>query len=177
MVTDEALAECRLRRATLIVAKLDRLTRDTEFLLKLKDDQANIVFCDLPDIPPGCMGKFFITQMVAVAELEAGLISQRTKAALACVKAKGRKLGNPDNLRNAAKGREVSRKVRKENADKRAAEFKPFIMKLRAKGITSLNAIANTLTEQQYKTPRGKATWSAAQVSRLLNRIEEMART
>jgi DNA invertase Pin-like site-specific DNA recombinase len=173
---DEALAECRLRQAILIVAKLDRLTRNTEFLLKLKNDQANIVFCDLPTIPPGCMGKFFITQMVAVAELEAGLISQRTKAALACVKAKGdKKLGNPQNLRNADKGRDASRVVRKANADQRAAEFKPFIMKLRAKGITSFKAIARELTAQEIVTSRNKATWAPMQVSRLLKRIEEVA--
>ena len=93
---------CRLHNATLVIAKLDRLSRNTQFLLNLVEGtgDAGVVFCDLPTIPTGPMGKFFITQMVAVAELEAGLISQRTKAALAAAKARGKKLGNPQNLKN-----------------------------------------------------------------------------
>src|SRR5215208_4664449 len=77
-----ALGMCRLHNATLVIAKLDRLSRNTQFLLNLVEGtgDAGVVFCDLPTIPTGPMGKFFSTQMVAVAELEAGLISQRSKA-------------------------------------------------------------------------------------------------
>jgi len=80
-----ALAACRARRATLIIAKLDRLARNARFLLSVVEGtgDAGVVFCDLPTLPADPVGKFMLTQMAEVAELEAGLISQRTKAALA----------------------------------------------------------------------------------------------
>jgi DNA invertase Pin-like site-specific DNA recombinase len=89
----EALARCRKTGATLLVAKLDRLSRNVVFLRTLIDSGVDVVFCDLPHIPPGAMGRFLLTQMAAVAELEAGLVSERTKAALAAAKARGVKLG------------------------------------------------------------------------------------
>ena len=91
----KALDRAKQERATLLIAKLDRLARNTRFLLSILESGADVVFCDLPSVPPGPVGKFLITQMAAVAELEAGLISQRTKAALAVVKARGTRLGNP----------------------------------------------------------------------------------
>ncbi|WP_431270263.1 recombinase family protein [Dankookia sp. P2] len=78
-----ALAACRAHRATLLIAKLDRLARNARFLLGVVEGSGDggVVFCDLPQVPPGPVGKFLVTQMAAVAELEAGLISQRTRAA------------------------------------------------------------------------------------------------
>jgi DNA invertase Pin-like site-specific DNA recombinase len=92
-----ALAACRTRRAVLVIAKLDRLARNARFLLSVVEGsgEAGVVFCDLPTVPAGPVGKFLVTQMAAVAELEAGLISQRTRAALAVAKARGVRLGNP----------------------------------------------------------------------------------
>ena len=89
----KAFAHARRIGATVVIAKLDRLTRNTRFLLELIEAGADVAFCELPQIPPGPMGKFFLTLMAAVAELEAGLISQRTKAALKAYKARGGKLG------------------------------------------------------------------------------------
>ena len=83
-----ALGACRKHKAKLIVGKLDRLARDTKFLLTLLDSGVEVLFCDLPHIP-GAMGRFVVTQMAAVAELEAGLISERTKAGLAVAKQRG----------------------------------------------------------------------------------------
>src|SRR4051812_18144377 len=88
-----ALADCRRSKATLVIAKLDRLTRNTRFLLALVESRADIVFCDLPQLPPGPEGRFILTMFAAVAELEAGMISRRTKAALAAYKARGGLLG------------------------------------------------------------------------------------
>jgi DNA invertase Pin-like site-specific DNA recombinase len=89
------LAACRAMHATLIIAKLDRLARNAAFLLSVVEGsgQGGVVFCDLPQVPPGPSGKFVIAIMAAVAELEAGLISERTKAALAQAKARGVRLG------------------------------------------------------------------------------------
>ncbi len=86
-----ALAACRTRRAVLVIAKLDRLARNARFLLSVVEGsgEAGVVFCDLPSVPAGPIGKFMVTQLAAVAELEAGLTSQRTKAALAVEGARG----------------------------------------------------------------------------------------
>ena len=92
------------RQSAVIVATLSRLTRDTRFLLALLDGNVEVVFADLPQVPPGAMGRFFLTQMVAVAELEAGLVSERTKAALAAAKRKGTKLGNPNLAKASVSG-------------------------------------------------------------------------
>ena len=91
-----ALSHAKAMGATVVVAKLDRLSRNTRFLLDVIESGADVVFCDLPQIPPGPTGKFLLTQMASVAELERGLISERTKAALAAAKARGVKLGNPN---------------------------------------------------------------------------------
>jgi DNA invertase Pin-like site-specific DNA recombinase len=89
---DKALAACRLHRASLIVSKVDRLTRSVSFLSKLLDAGVEVRFCDLPQIE-GATGRFLLQQMASVAELEAGMISDRTKKALAAAKRKGTKLG------------------------------------------------------------------------------------
>ena len=72
-----ALAACRTRRYVLLIAKLDRLARNARFLLSVVEGsgEAGVVFCDLPTVPAGPVGKFLVTQMAAVAELEARLIS------------------------------------------------------------------------------------------------------
>src|SRR5262245_8795599 len=89
---DAAIATCKNRKARLIVAKLDRLSRNVFFLLKLIDAGVDVLFADLPDLN-GAMGKFVLITMANVAELEAGLVSERTKAALKAAKARGVKLG------------------------------------------------------------------------------------
>src|SRR5215212_9954913 len=99
-----ALAQCRIMRATLVVANVSRLTRSVAFLSRLLEAGVDVRFCDLPQIE-GPTGKFMLQQMAAVAELEAGLIGDRTRKALAAAKARGVKLGNPANLRNADGGR------------------------------------------------------------------------
>ena len=84
---------CKKNKAKLVVAKLDRLSRNVSFLLKLIDSGVDVLFADLPELN-GAMGRFMLTTMASVAELEAGLISERTKAALKAAKARGVKLGS-----------------------------------------------------------------------------------
>ena len=82
---DAALAACKKHKAKLVVAKLDRLSRNVSFLLKLINSGCEVLFADLPELN-GAMGRFMLTTMASVAELEAGLISERTKAALDAAK-------------------------------------------------------------------------------------------
>jgi DNA invertase Pin-like site-specific DNA recombinase len=168
---EEALAACRVHRATLIIAKLDRLYRNTEFLLKLVRDTGDngVVFCDLPNIPPGPVGKFMVTQMAAVAELEAGLISERTKAALAAAKARGVKLGTPANLRDHDRGRRLGAAAVRARANSRAADLAPIIARLRQDGHASLRQLGTALNAEAVPAPRG-GLWNAVQVKRVLER-------
>ena len=89
----KAIAQAKQIGAMLVFAKLDRLARNARFLLGLVESGADLIFCDIPQVPPGPLGKFMLTQLAAVAELEAGLIGQRTRAALAAAKERGVKLG------------------------------------------------------------------------------------
>src|ERR1700758_2719915 len=89
---EKALTAARLHRCSLVVAKVDRLTRSVSFLSRLLEAGVDVRFADLPAIE-GPTGRFMLQQMAAVAELEAGLISSRTKAALAAAKARGKRLG------------------------------------------------------------------------------------
>jgi DNA invertase Pin-like site-specific DNA recombinase len=149
---------------------LSRLTRDTKFLLTLVDGSVDVVFADLPQLPLGAQGKFFLTMMAAVAELEAGLTSERTKAALAQVKARGEKrLGNPTNLAEAQRRGAASMKAA---ADAFAARVLPTIHDIQRHGAPSLRAIAATLNARGIPTSRG-GTWSAMQVLNVLQRAQD----
>src|SRR6516165_3254437 len=104
---DKALAAARVRQVPLVVAKVDRLTRSVAFLSRLLEAGVDVRFADLPMIE-GATGKFLLQQMAAVAELEAGMISARTKAALAAAKKRGKKLGGNRGVKPTAKMRKLS---------------------------------------------------------------------
>jgi DNA invertase Pin-like site-specific DNA recombinase len=169
-----ALACCRTRRAVLLVAKLDRLARDARFLLGLVEGtgEAGVVFCDLPQLPPGPAGKFMLTQMAAVAELEAGLASQRTRAALAAAKARGTRLGNPRLRPGTPEAAACARSVKAERVRARTAELRAVVEGLLAEGVVpkgaGLRAVAAALEARGVRTQRGGTVWSAAQVRRVL---------
>jgi len=169
----KALAHAKAIGATLVFAKLDRLTRNVDLLRSLVASDVDLVFCDLPHVPPGAMGRFLLTQMASVAELEAGLISERTKAALAAAKARGVKLGNPNGAR-ALRGKQVGNKQAvaavKTNADRRAANLRSIVDDLQSHGVTSVRAIAAELNDRGVLTPRGGA-WHPTSTARLLSRL------
>src|SRR6478609_10642945 len=135
-----ALGHAKAIGATVVFAKLDRLTRNVDLLRTLVSSGVDLVFCDLPHVPPGAMGRFLLTQMASVAELEAGLTSERTKAALAAAKARGVKLGNPNGAR-ALRGKQVGNKeavkaIRKKAAE-RAANLSGLVDELGSQGVIS----------------------------------------
>ena len=165
-----ALAACRTRRAVLVIAKLDRLARNARFLLSVVEGsgEAGVVFCDLPSVPAGPIGKFMVTQLAAVAELEAGLISQRTRAALAIAKARGVRLGNPSPTPATPAMAAAARAARSRQVAARTADVLPVVRQIQAEGASSLREIARGLQAQGVQTPSGKEQWSAAQVRRVL---------
>ncbi|MER9965571.1 recombinase family protein [Mesorhizobium sp. M0060] len=165
---EAALAHCRIMGATLIVANVSRLTRSPDFMARLVAAGVEVRFCDLPSIE-GPAGKFMLRQMLAVAELEAGMISERTKKALAAAKARGVKLGKPENLSNQDEGRKAGRATRTAKAERRATDLTPILADIRSAGASTLREIAAALNDRSIPTTRGGA-WSAVQVSRILAR-------
>ena len=130
------------------------------FLLKLIDSGVEVLFADLPELN-GAMGRFMLTTMASVAELEAGLISERTKAALKAAKARGVRLGRH--------GAEVLAPKFKEEARQRAMELEPVITELKGKGL-SLARIAVELNKRKVATPRG-GKWDHSSVRNVLQRL------
>jgi DNA invertase Pin-like site-specific DNA recombinase len=167
---DQALAAARLHRAALVVSKVDRLTRSVAFLSRLLEAGVDVRFADLPQIE-GATGRFLLQQMVAVAELEAGMISKRTKDALAAAKKRGTKLGGDRGVAPTAKMRAKGRAVLKARANTRAVDIAPIIAELQAAGATSLRAIADGLNAKRIPTAQGNGQWSAVQVMRVLDRL------
>lgn len=173
LALDQALTAARLHRAALVVAKVDRLTRSVGFLERLLEAGVDVRFADLPTIE-GPTGRFMLQQMAAVAELEAGLISARTKAALAAAKARGQRLGGSRGgaLSNEAKA--LGRREQSLRADSRAKDLAPLLTKLRAEGISSPTEIARALTGRGIPTARGGVVWSAPQVTLVKARLARM---
>jgi DNA invertase Pin-like site-specific DNA recombinase len=167
---DKALAAARVHRAPVVVAKVDRLTRSVAFLSRLLEAGVEVRFADLPAIE-GPTGRFMLQQMASVAELEAGLISTRTKAALAAAKARGKKLGGNRGAKLTAKDRAAGRAALQARAKSRASDLEPTLADIRASGITSLRGIARELNDRGIPTARAGA-WTATQVGRAFDAIE-----
>jgi DNA invertase Pin-like site-specific DNA recombinase len=164
----KALKLCRLHGAVLLIAKLDRLSRNVAFLSNLMESGVQFTAADMPEAD-----KTHLQMMMVFAEHEARAISARTKAALQAAKARGTALGG---RRVPAKrfaeigvtGREVSAEVRAEKARVRAHDRLEAIEDVRASGATSLRGIAAALNERGIPTPTQRGEWSAVQVSRVL---------
>jgi len=171
----KAIERCRLTGAKLVIAKLDRLSRDVHFLSGLDKAGVDFVCADMPTA-----NKFTIHIMAAVAQQEREAISTRTKAALGSIKDKlatgetyvsrsGRtvtRLGNPNGMGNARP--DIGLAARQAKAAEFADRVAPTIRDLRAQDLT-LAAIADRLNQMRVRTVRG-SSWSAAQVKRVLDR-------
>lgn len=166
---DKALAAARLHRCPLVVSKVDRLTRSVAFLSRLLEAGVDVRFADLPQIE-GATGRFLLQQMVAVAELEAGMISARTKAALAAAKRRGVVLGGDRGVKPSAKTRKQAIAALQARADQRAQDVAETINRLQASGATTLRAIATGLNDAGIPTASGRGKWTATQVQRVISR-------
>ncbi|MBY0351877.1 recombinase family protein [Tabrizicola sp.] len=161
----KALHLAKVTGATLVIAKLDRLSRNAAFLLALRDSGVRFVAVDMPEANDLTVG---IMALVAQAEREA--ISRRTREALAVAKARGVKLGNPNgaaSLRRAGKGAAGLRAAVSANAAAFAADLAPVLEDIRAAGHKSLRAIAAELTARGIRTRRG-GRWCVGNVARIL---------
>jgi DNA invertase Pin-like site-specific DNA recombinase len=166
-----ALRLCSVHRATLVVAKLDRLARNVAFVSGLMESGVDFTAVDFPQA-----NKLTVHTLAAMAQHEAEAISARTKAALARSKKKlgghrwtvNRKGGRVrwDISKHAAKGGQAGVKVCQEQAAKRAADLQPVIEDIRKQGATTMRAIADGLNERGIPTACG-GQWSAVQVQRL----------
>jgi DNA invertase Pin-like site-specific DNA recombinase len=164
-VLADAIKACRLYGAKLLIAKIDRLSRDAHFLLGLEKAGVDFVAADMPNA-----NRLTVGIMAMIAEEERRMISARTKAALAAAKQRGTKLGGyRPGAKLTAKARKAGHEANARRADQRAADLAPVIAELQAAGITSLERIAVALNERHIPTARG-GQWSAVQVMRLLDR-------
>lgn len=163
---EKALHRCKVTGATLVIAKLDRLSRNAAFLLTLRDSGAEFVAADMPDA-----NNLTVGIMALMAQHEREMISKRTKEALAAAKARGTKLGNPHGAAHLRdRGNREAVEAVKAKADERAMDVLPVIEEIRAEGHTSLGAIAEQLNARQVLTPRG-GKWHRMTVKRTLERL------
>lgn len=173
---EAAMDLCRLTGSRLIIAKLDRLSRDVHFLTGLEKQGVDFVACDMPTA-----NRLTVHIMAAVAQQEREAISARTKAALGTIKSRLaggeeyvsrrsglviKRLGNPAGLTVARP--DLGTRAIVEKADRFAETVRPFIDRLRGEKL-SLAAVASQLNAQHILTARGGA-WTAMAVKRVLDR-------
>jgi DNA invertase Pin-like site-specific DNA recombinase len=155
-----AQAACKKHKAKLVIAKLDRLSRNVAFVANLLEAGTDFVAVDNPHA-----NKPMVQMMAVFAEMEREAISKRTKEALAAAKARGVQLGNP----RLADARAEVNAARQEAAGVFAAEVLPIIREIQASGVSSLGGVAKALSERGVRTARGGA-WTAVQVGDILAR-------
>ncbi|MBX7482335.1 recombinase family protein [Qipengyuania qiaonensis] len=173
----KALNRCKLTGATLLVAKLDRLSRNVAFIAQLQDAGVSFVAADMPEA-----NELTIHVMAAMAQHERKAISRRTKEALAAAKARGTKLGGwreygKEHKKHGQARMPVDHRLGMVARQARAAEFNgrvgQAIAEIQSGGTTSLAGIARALNEEGIRTARG-GKWQATQVCRVLASIENI---
>jgi DNA invertase Pin-like site-specific DNA recombinase len=159
----EPLAAARAARCPVVVAKLDRLSRDVAFVAGLMAQRVPFIVAELgADADP-----FMLHLYAALAEKERRLIAERTRLALAAKKASGAKLGN---LRNLGEAAALGRLTLALEADRLAANVLPIVVDIRATGVRGFGAIAAVLNRRGIRTARG-GRWHVSTVRNLLRRV------
>lgn len=165
----EAITHCHKTGATLIVAKLDRLSLDTSFLIQLNHSGTPFVCADIPQANNQTLGI-----MLHLAEQQRKSMSRRIKKALAAAKARGAKLGCPQGAAHLRKyGNEAGVAAIKSKAERTAESLCGTLTEIQATGKTSWKAIATELNRLGVPTPRG-GNWHPASVARLVRRLQRM---
>ncbi len=164
-VIREALWLCRVYNARLIIARLDRLARSAAMIASLLKSGVDFVAADMP-----LANQFTIHILAAVAEYELRLISERTKAAFAAAKARGRKFGNPrpETHRFSIAARKAQVRAKRLKAKQRALDYLPLLCELRDRGET-IHGIALQLTAMGIPTPRKRRVWRDRMISRMFD--------
>lgn len=155
----KALQAAKKAKATLLIAKLDRLARNVAFIANLMDAGVDFVAVDQP-----FASRLTLHILSAVAEDEARRISERTKAALAAAKSRGTKLGSPVARQTVA----AARAARSSYAKRANATTKAVIKDIQSSGVDTLTGLARALQARGIRTPGGRTTWQPVQVARLL---------
>lgn len=164
---EKALKDCKAKGATLVIAKLDRLSRNVRFLFTLKEYNIPFTACDCPEFDSLTLAIF-----AGLAQRERELISSRTKSALAELKSKGVKLGAP-NATFSQELRDKSLETRRENAKTNENNLRAYAYIESTLGLgLSLNYVASQLNKYKFPTAKG-GTWSAVQVQRLIKLFSE----
>jgi len=164
----KALHQCKVTGSTLLIAKLDRLSRDAHFLLGLQKAGVKFVAADMPEA-----NEMMVGFMALMAQNEREMISKRTKEALAAAKRRGVKLGNPNGaacLKGLGNNQAIA-KV-KENSQKRTDDLRPIIDDIRLTGIVSVRGITSELNQRGILTPRNKS-WHTTSVARLISKLKD----
>jgi len=166
----KAIEVCQAEGATLVAAKVDRITRNLGFLTRILDSNVDIIFCDIPQMSNPAQNKFILQLMANVAEYESNIIGARTKDALAAAKARGVKLG----ARDPKKISKLASKERMAKADQFALEVGPIIEELQKYGCVTLQQIAKGLMARGQKTARKNTEWHASNVKNVITRYEKL---
>ena len=168
----KALQMCKDKGATLVVARLDRLTRNVYFLNQLLESGVPFVACDIPEFGNPATNRFVLNMMANMAEYEVARISSNTKLALAAAKRRGKKLGNP---RAAETGKKRKAKQQaKKVADDFARHAGPITDELLKYGCNTLSKIAEGLKARGVKSMRGQSDWSLSSVRNVRIRWEKL---
>lgn len=168
-VLAQALATARVHGATLVVAKVDRLTRNAAFLSRILESGVEVVFLDMPVLGSGPVSRYMLQNMASIAELEAGLISQRTKDALKAAKARGVKLGGNRGQVPSDEARRAALAAKRAKATQAARDTLEVVQReIGSIGHLSFNQVAKLLNEHSVPTPSKAGSWQAVQVQRLL---------
>ena len=157
----KAIATAKEQGAVLLIGKLDRLARSVSFISNLMDSGVDFVAVDMPDA-----NRLTVHIMSALAEHEARLISVRTKDALTQVKARGKRLGSPENPTQDA--REQGAKANQEKAEEFYRKVAPYIHTLKEQGL-SYRKIAKRLNDEGHRTRQGKQ-WAVSQVQNVIQK-------